>query len=361
MPGPAAAALVLTRAERAQLVAASHQAGRVAVRARIVLAAAAGAGNAAIAADLGVAVGTVRTWRSRFLAQRLHGLADHPRPGRPPAASDEQIGAVVTLTLESAPAEDTHWSSRALASHLGLSQSAVSRIWRKFGVQPDRRVVCELGKEPCFSTKIRHKVRDAVGLYLDPFQRAVVLAVNPRRRHIEPPPTPPELPVRPGALAENRAMPLDYTTVEAGDQREVRHWAAEFRKFLARLDQELPWRFDVHVVLDDPALCHDPLIRHALRAHPRIGLHATPTGAAWLNLAGYWLSQPWLRETTTRKFDRDRQRHLRELDVEIRDWLVVRNHHPRPWTWIKSNTRIVDSLHFAFRFRLPLDEPWPPY
>ena len=177
MPSPVAAPVVLTDGERAQLEAWARRprtAQFLAMRARIVLAAADGLGNTAIAAKLGIALSSARKWRSRFLALRLDGLVDEPRPGRPRTVTDEQVEAVITRTLESAPANATHWSTRSLAAELGLSQSAVSRIWRAFGLQPHRQDSWKLSRDPLFIDK----VRDVVGLYLDPPERAVVLCVD---------------------------------------------------------------------------------------------------------------------------------------------------------------------------------------
>jgi transposase len=177
MPSPIAVEVVLSDAERAQLEAWERRgtsAQALAERARIVLAAAEGLKNTEVAERLGVHRGTVGRWRSRFAEHRLDGLLDEPRPGRPRTVGDAQVEEVIVKTLESTPKDATHWSTRAMAREVGLSQSAVSRIWRAFGLQPHRQEIWKLSKDPQFI----EKVRDVVGLYLDPPERAVVLCVD---------------------------------------------------------------------------------------------------------------------------------------------------------------------------------------
>jgi transposase len=190
----------LTEDERAQLVAwarRSKSANAVAMRSRIVLAAAEGMGNTAVAAKLGVQVGTARKWRNRFLAERLEGVLDEPRPGRPRTVVDEQVEAVITRTLETSPKDATHWSTRSLAAELGMSQSAVSRIWRAFGLAPHRQDSWKLSKDPQFIDK----VRDVVGLYLDPPEAAVVLCVDEKSQIQALDRTQPVFPMMPGTPA----------------------------------------------------------------------------------------------------------------------------------------------------------------
>jgi transposase len=169
--------VALTDDERAQLMAWARRwksANAIALRSRIVLAAGEGLGNTAVAAKVGVEVGTARKWRNRFLAERLEGVLDEPRPGRPRTVSDEQVEAVITRTLETAPKDATHWSTRSLAAELGMSQAAVSRIWRAFGLAPHRQDSWKLSRDPQFIDK----VRDVVGLYLAPPENAIVLCVD---------------------------------------------------------------------------------------------------------------------------------------------------------------------------------------
>src|SRR4051794_33786444 len=265
------------------------------MRSRIVLAAADGLGNTAIANKLDIDVKSARKWRSRFVASRLDGLLDEPRPGRPRTVSDEQVEAVITRTLETTPTDATHWSTRSLAAELGLSQSAVSRIWRAFGLQPHRQESWKLSKDPLFIDKIR----DVVGLYLDPPERAVVLCVDEKSQIQALDRTAPILPMLPGTPARashdyKRAgtsslyAALDLATGKVIGSLHARHRAIEFKKFLQRIDREVPADYDVHVVLDNASTHKTPAVKRWLTAHPRFVLHFTPTSASWLNLVERW-------------------------------------------------------------------------
>jgi transposase len=349
MPSPYAPAVVVTDDERAQLEAWARRptsAQALALRSRIVLAAAEGLGNTAIAGKLGIAVITARRWRSRFLAQGLDGLTDEPRPGRPRTVSDEQVEAVITRTLESTPSDATHWSTRSLAAELGLSQSAVSRIWRAFGLQPHRQDAWKLSRDPLFTGK----VRDVVGLYLDPPERAVVLCVDEKSQIQALDRTAPIFPMLPGVPARashdykragtsNLYAALDLTTGKVIGSLHARHRAIEFRKFLAAIDREVPAGLDVHVVLDNASTHKTPAIRRWLAAHPRFHLHFTPTSSSWLNLAGRWFG-----ELTTKKLQRGTHRTVRELNTDIRTWITTWNDNPRPYVWTKTADQILDSI-----------------
>jgi len=349
MPSPVAAAVVLTDEERAQLEAWARRpksAQALAMRARIVLAAADGLGNTAIAGKLGVALSSARKWRSRFLALRLDGLTDEPRPGRPRTVSDEQVEAVITRTLETTPADATHWSTRSLATELGLSQSAVSRIWRAFGLQPHRQDSWKLSKDPLFIDK----VRDVVGLYLDPPERAVVLCVDEKSQIQALDRTAPIFPMMPGVPARathdyKRAgtsslyAALDITTGKVIGSLHARHRAIEFRKFLATIDKAVPADLAVHVVLDNASTHKTPAIKRWLAAHPRFVLHFTPTSSSWLNLV-----ERWFGELTTKKLQRGTHRTVRELNTDIRNWIKTWNDSPRPYVWTKTADQILESI-----------------
>jgi transposase len=333
--------------ERAQLVAWSRRAksaNALAMRSRIVLAAADGLGNTAIAAKLGVALSSARKWRSRFLADRLDGLLDEPRPGRPRTVTDEQVEAVITRTLETAPADATHWSTRSLAAELGLSQSAVSRIWRAFGLAPHRQESWKLSRD------FIDKARDVVGLYLNPPERAVVLCVDEKSQIQALDRTAPILPMLPGTPARashdyKRAgtsslyAALDLTTGKVIGALHSRHRAIEFKKFLATIDREVPTEFDVHVVLDNASTHKTPAIKRWLTAHPRFVLHFTPTSSSWLNLV-----ERWFAELTTKKLQRGAHRTVRELNADIRAWIQTWNDNPRPYVWTKTADQILDSI-----------------
>jgi transposase len=349
MPSPVAAAVVLTDEERAQLEAWARRpksAQALAMRARIVLAAADGLGNTAIAGRLGVALSSARKWRSRFLALRLDGLTDEPRPGRPRTVSDEQVEAVITRTLETTPADATHWSTRSLAAELGLSQSAVSRIWRAFGLQPHRQDSWKLSRDPLFIDK----VRDVVGLYLDPPERAVVLCVDEKSQIQALDRTAPIFPMMPGVPARathdyKRAgtsslyAALDITTGQVIGSLHARHRAIEFRKFLATIDKAVPANLAVHVVLDNASTHKTPAIKRWLAAHPRFTLHFTPTSSSWLNLV-----ERWFGELTTKKLQRGTHRSVRELNTDIRNWISTWNDSPRPYVWTKTADQILESI-----------------
>jgi transposase len=349
MPNPIAAAVVLEDDERATLVAWSRRtksANGLAMRARIVLAAADGLGNTAIAHELGIAVASARKWRTRFLADRLEGLTDEPRPGRPRTISDERVEAVITATLERTPVNATHWSTRSLAADLGLSQSAVSRIWRAFGLAPHRQDSWKLSKDPQFIDK----VRDVVGLYLDPPERAVVLCVDEKSQIQALDRTAPILPMMPGLPARathdyKRAgtsslyAALNLATGKVIGSLHTRHRAIEFKKFLATIDQQVPAEFDVHVVLDNASTHKTPAIKRWLLAHPRFHLHFTPTSSSWLNLVERWFS-----ELTTKKLQRGTHRSVRALNTDIRAWIEAWNDNPRPYVWTKTADQILDSI-----------------
>jgi transposase len=349
MPSPVAAVVELTDDERAQLLAWSRRrksANGLATRSRIVLAAADGLGNTAIAAKLQIAVSSARKWRSRFLADRLDGLLDEPRPGRPRTVTDEQVEAVITRTLESTPKDATHWSTRSLAVELDLSQSAVSRIWRAFGLAPHRQDSWKLSKDPQFIDK----VRDVVGLYLDPPERAVVLCVDEKSQIQALDRTAPIFPMMPGTPARathdyTRAgtsslyAALDITTGKVIGSLHARHRAIEFKNFLRKLDREVPAEFTVHVVLDNASTHKTPAIKNWLVAHPRFVLHFTPTSSSWLNLV-----ERWFGELTTKKLQRGTHRSVRALNTDIRAWIENWNDNPKPYVWTKTADQILESI-----------------
>jgi transposase len=339
----------LTDDERSQLLAWTRRAksaNALAIRSRIVLAAADGLGNTAVAAKLGIEVGTARKWRARFLADRLEGLLDEPRPGRPRTVSDEQVEAVITWTLETTPADATHWSTRSLAAELGMSQSAVSRIWRAFGLAPHRQDAWKLSKDPQFIDK----VRDVVGLYLDPPEAAVVLCVDEKSSIQALDRTAPVLPMLPGVPARashdyvragtsSLYAALDLNSGQVIGSLHARHRAIEFKKFLATIDRVVPAEYTVHVVLDNASTHKTPAIKRWLLAHPRFVLHFTPTSSSWLNLV-----ERWFGELTTKKLQRGTHRSVRALNADIRAWIDTWNDNPRPYVWTKTADQILDSI-----------------
>jgi transposase len=335
--------------ERAQLVAWARRAksaNALAMRSRIVLAAADGLSTTAIADRLGIALSSARKWRSRFVVDRLDGLLDEPRPGRPRTVVDAQVEAVITRTLETTPKDATHCSTRSLAAELGMSQSAVSRIWRAFGLAPHRQEAWKLSKDPQFIDK----VRDVVGLYLDPPEAAVVLCVDEKSQIQALDRTAPIFPMMPGTPARashdyKRAGTSSlYAALDIGSGKVIgslhaRHRAIEFKKFLATIDREVPAEFDVHVVLDNASTHKTPTIKRWLTAHPRFVLHFTPTSSSWLNLV-----ERWFGELTSKKLQRGTHRSVRALNADIRAWIESWNDNPRPYIWTKTADQILDSI-----------------
>ena len=349
MPSPVAATVVLTEDERDQLLRWSRRAtsaNAIAMRSRIVLAAAEGLGNTAIAARFGINVATARKWRARFLTDRLEGVLDEPRTGRPRTVTDDQIEAVITRTLETTPRDATHWSTRSLAAELGMSQSAISRTWRAFGLAPHRQDSWKLSKDPQFIDK----VRDVVGLYLDPPEAAVVLCVDEKSQIQALDRTQPVFPMLPGTPqrashdyvrhgTSSLYAALDIASGAVISSLHARHRAVEFKKFLQRIDREVPAEYAVHVVLDNASTHKTPAVKRWLLAHPRFVLHFTPTSSSWLNLV-----ERWFGELTTKKLQRGTHRSVRALNADIRDWITTWNDNPRPYVWTKTADQILDSI-----------------
>jgi transposase len=330
MPSSLLAPVELSDDERAQLESWTRRrtsAQALALRSRIVLLAADGLRNTEIAAELGIHRNAAGKWRARFLEHRLDGLTDEPRPGRPRTISDEQVEEVVIKTLETTPKDATHWSTRSLAKEVGLTQSAVQRIWRAFGLQPHRRETWKLSKDPLFIDK----VKDVVGLYLNPPERAVVLCVDEKSQIQALDRSAPILPLLPGtperathdykrAGTSSLYAALDLATGKVIGRLHARHRAIEFKQFLQTLDREIPADLDVHLVLDNSSTHKTPAIQRWLAAHPRFVVHFTPTSSSWLNLV-----ERWFAELTTKKLRRGAHRSVRQLNTDIRAWIDTWN------------------------------------
>jgi transposase len=331
MPSPIAVEVVLSDEEREQLESWERRpksAQALAQRSRIVLAAAEGLKNTEISERLAVDQKTVTKWRSRFARDRLCGLVDEPRPGKPRTISDAQVEEVIVKTLESTPRDATHWSTRSMASEAGLSQTAVSRIWRAFGLQPHRQDSWKLSKDPQFVAK----VRDVVGLYLDPPERAVVLCVDEKSQIQAIDRTAPILPMLPGT--PERAT-HDYKRSGTSSL----YAALDISTGNQTLDREVPAELDVHVILDNSSTHKTPAIKRWLLAHPRFVLHFTPTSSSWLNLVERWFS-----ELTTKKLRRATHHSVQELNKDIRAWINTWNDEPKPFVWTKTADQILDSI-----------------
>ena len=308
--GPRPVEITLSEEERSRLESWARRrntAQALALRSRIVLGCAAGENNTRLARRLGVSVPTVRKWRGRFACDRLDGLLDEPRPGKPRTVSDERVEEIIVKTLKSAPPDGgTHWSSRQMAAVAGVSQSTVSRVWRAFGLQPHRVEHWKLSKDPLFV----EKVKDIVGLYLDPPERAMVLAVDEKSQIQALDRSAPILPVLPGTperathdYKRNGTSSL-FAALEVASGKVIgslhsRHRAIEFKKFLQTIDREVPEDLEVHLILDNYQTHKTPMIKRWVAAHPRFHFHFTPTGASWLNLV-----ERWFGELTARKIKR---------------------------------------------------------
>jgi transposase len=340
--------LLLARQERETLerwVRRPKTSQALAQRARIVLACAEGQSNGVVATREHITRQTVGRWRARFVSKRLDGLLDEPRPGAPRRITDADVERALTRTLESTPRDATHWSTRALARACGLSQSAVSRIWRAFALQPHRTETFKLSRDPLFI----EKVRDIVGLYLHPPDKALVLCVDEKTQIQALDRSQPLLPMRTGQ-PERRAH--DYVrhgttslfalNVKSGavlGQCHRRHRAIEFRKFLEQIDAAVPARFQAHLILDNYGTHKAPRIRRWLAQHPRFHLHFTPTGASWINLVERWFAM-----LTEKQIRRGVHRSTRELEAAIVDYIQIHNQRPKPFVWTKTADEILASV-----------------
>jgi len=350
VPSPKLVPVELNDDERRALSAWARRrktAQALALRSRIVLRCAEGGTIGEAAAELGVSRDTVSKWRSRFLAGRLGGLTDEPRPGRPRTVGDEKVEQVVTAALEQAPpGGDTHWSTRSMARSAGVSQSTVSRIWRTFGLKPHVVQTWKLSTDPQFTGK----VRDVVGLYMSPPENALVLCVDEKSQIQALDRTAPCLPmlpttparmthdyVRNGTTSLFAAFDLASGSVIAQPYRRHRH--QEFLRFLKLIDAAVPQDLDLHLVLDNYATHKTPEIHKWLLRHPRFYLHFTPTSSSWLNLV-----ERWFAELTNRKLRRSAHRTVAELETDIRKWISEWNKNPRPFVWTKTADEILETL-----------------
>ena len=341
--------LSLTEEERGRLQSLAHRArsqSLLARRARVVLACAEGLDNKAVAKKLRCSLGMVGKWRSRFLKQRLEGLYDEPRPGAPRTVSDAQVEQVVIRTLESTPRGETHWSTRGLAKATGLSRMTISRIWHAFGLQPHRTDAFKLSPDPL----LIEKVRDIVGLYINPPDHALVLCVDEKSQIQALDRTQPLLPLQPGQV-ERRThdykrhgttslfAALELKTSRLIGQLHRRHRSVEFRNFLDVIEAQVPASLDIHLIMDNYGTHKTATIRKWFAKRPRFHVHYTPTYGSWINLV-----ERWFAELTNKRIRRGVFRSVKELEVAIREYIEVHNEDPKPFVWTRTADQILDSI-----------------
>ena len=341
--------LIVTEEERERLESLAHRARSQALlarRARVVLACAEGLDNKTVAKKLRCCLGMVGKWRSRFLKARLEGLYDEPRPGAPRKVSDDQVEKVVIQTLESTPRGQTHWSTRGLAKASGLSRMTVSRIWHAFGLQPHRADTFKLSPDP----QLIEKVRDIVGLYMNPPEHALVLCVDEKSQIQALDRTQPLLPLRPGQVERGTHdykrhgttslfAALELKTNRVIGQLHRRHRSQEFRRFLDTIEANVPAELDVHIVLDNYGTHKTAIIRKWFAKRPRFHVHFTPTYGSWINLV-----ERWFAEITNRRIRRGVFRSVKELEAAIREYIAVHNEDPKPFVWTRTADQILDSI-----------------
>jgi len=343
------------RAELTSLASRRSTAQALALRARIVLACAEGEQSKVVASRLGVDPDTVGKWRRRFVERRLEGLLDEPRSGTPRTIEDTQIKAMIVRTLETKPADTTHWSSRGMARASGLSVSTVQQIWRAFGLQPHRLETFKLSTDPDFVAK----VRDIVGLYVAPPERAIVLCVDEKSQIQALDRSQPMLPMRPGQTARRSHdykrhgttslfAALDIATGRVIGKCYGRHRDKEFRKFLDEIEAAVPGGLDVHLVMDNYATHKTPLIRNWLAKRPRWHVHLTPTSSSWLNQV-----ERFFALITERKIRRGIYRSVATLRSEIMSFIEHHNTDPRPFRWTKSADDILRSIERFCAYNSP--------
>ena len=347
--------LIVNEEERQRLESLAHRARSQALlarRARVVLACADGLDNKTVAKKLRCSLGMVGKWRSRFLKARLEGLYDEPRPGAPRKVSDDQVEKVVIRTLESTPRGQTHWSTRGLAKESGLSRMTISRIWHAFGLQPHRADTFKLSPDP----QLIEKVRDIVGLYMNPPEHALVFCVDEKSQIQALDRTQPLLPLRPGQAERGTHAykrhgttslfaALELKTSRVIGQLHHRHRSQQFRRFLDMIEANVPADLDVHIILDNYGTHKTAIIRKWFAKRPRFHVHFTPTYGSWINLV-----ERWFAEITNKRIRRGVFRSVKELEAAICEFIAVHNEEPKPFVWTRTADQILDSIaRFAQR------------
>ncbi len=354
--------LVLTEDEQAHLERLSRRpttAQSIAKRAKVVLLCARGQDNKVVAKAVGLGQASVGRWRRRFIDMRMAGLTDAPRSGAPRSISDGDVEAVIVATLESKPAMATHWSTRDMAKQTGYSASSIGRIWRAFGLKPHREGTFKLSTDPEFVAK----VRDVVGLYLNPPDRALVLCVDEKTQIQALERTQQLLPMQPGRIARRTHdytrhgttslfAALDHKAGTIIGKCYARHRAKEFRDFLGIIDEQTESALDVHLIVDNASTHKAPTVRRWLAAHPRFHVHFTPTSSSWLNLV-----ERWFGLLSEKQIKRGVHVSVNELKASIMTYLEKTNSDPKPFVWTKSADRILDSVKSACRSTLRAHAP----
>lgn len=340
------------RAELERLIRRRKTSQRLAQRARIVLEAATGENDTAIAKKLRIGRDTVGRWRRRFVKGRLDALYDEPRPGAPRTVSDEQVEQIVVTTLEETPKGATHWSTRDMAKRVGVSRETVRRVWKAFGLQPHRTETFKLSNDPFFI----EKVRDVVGLYMDPPERALVLCVDEKSQIQALNRTQPLLPMRPGQVErrthdyERRGTTSLFAALDVATGRVIgkcyrKHRTKEFLRFLRLIDKEVPEDLDVHLVMDNYCTHKSDSVTRWLARRPRFHVHYTPTYSSWINQV-----ERWFALLTNRALKRGSHRSTLALERAIYEFLEAHNEAPQPFRWVKDADEILASIaRFAHR------------
>jgi transposase len=347
--GRPTAPLVLSSDERDYLqrqVRRRRVARSMSERCRIILRCGDGLPSKVVAVELGVHEHTVGKWRRRFLRDRIEGLLDEVRPGRPRTIDDDQIAAVIERTLRSTPTDATHWSIRSMAGATGFSHTTIRRIWTAFGLQPHRSETFKLSSDPLFVDK----VRDIVGLYLSPPNRALVLSIDEKSQIQALDREQPVLPMMPGVPERQTHSYIRHGTTSLFAALDVasgfvigkcykRHRATEFLDFLKRIDTQVPNHLDVHIIMDNYATHKTAAIRAWLARRPHYHVHFTPTSASWINQV-----ERWFAELTRKKLRRGVHTSTRQLEADIRSFIECHNQNPRPYKWVKSADDILSSV-----------------
>jgi transposase len=351
MPLPVAPKLLLSEQERRKLVAISRHRSTprgIALRVDIVRGAADGIANHVLARHLSTSLPTVLLWRRRFESEGIGGLLeDRPRSGRPKQISVEKEQVIVEATIKTTPPDATHWSVRAMAAHQKVSAATVQRIWKKHKLQPHRVESFKFSNDPEFAPK----VRDIVGLYRNPPDKAIVLSVDEKNQIQALDRTQPILPLRPG-LPERQTHDYERhgtTTLFAAPnvlegtvigECQPRHRHQEFLRFLDRIDESVQPAVDIHLVLDNYGTHKHPEVKKWLTARPRYHVHFTPTSSSWLNQV-----ERWFAEITRKRIRRGTFRSVRHLIKAINDYISLNNRQPRPFLWVASASKIIRKVN----------------